>query len=140
MYKSCALCQEGRSQNIVLRSYVYILGQMPGGMVPEYSTGILCIYPVQEYSYKSGFLYIYPGPYVSWEGTRVCLYCGVICIYSYGLMYILVPMSGASSKCIVLGSFVYIYGPMSVGKASDNSTGFLCLYPGPCVSWEGPRI
>ena len=44
------------SQNIVLGSYVYILGLMLGGNVPEYITGVLCIYP---------------GPYVRWEGPIV---------------------------------------------------------------------
>ena len=61
----------------------------------------------------------------------------VLCQVGRSKSIVLVLMSDASSKSIVLG---YIYGPMSVGKVSDNSTGFLCIYPGPCVSWEGSRI
>ena len=46
MYISMALCQLGRSQIIVLVSYVYIPDPVSVGKVPEYSTGsyvsILC--------------------------------------------------------------------------------------------------
>ena len=56
MYIFWALYQVGRSQSIVLESYVYIPGPMSDENVSEYSTTVLCIYS---------------GPYVRWEGLRV---------------------------------------------------------------------
>ena len=56
MYISRALCQVGRSKIIVLGSYAYIPDPMSGGKLPEYSTGVLCIYPA---------------PYARWEGLKV---------------------------------------------------------------------
>ena len=44
------------------------------------------------------------------------------------------------SKSIVLGSYVYILGPMSTGKVTEYDTGFQCIYPGPYASLEGPRV
>ena len=145
MYIYCALCQVGRFQNIVLRSYVYIPGQMPGGVVPEYSTGIIYEYIswVQCQVGKSQSIKV--GFYISRAlcqlgGSQSMYIFWVLCQVGRSKSIVLGLMSGASSKSIVLGSYVYIYDPMSVGKVSDNSTGFLCIYPGPCVSLEGPRI
>ena len=137
---------------------------MPGGVVPEYSTGILCIYPGSNVRWESPGVYflvlsISRGPYVRW---KVPEYKSGF-LYIPGLMlvgrvpeyvYILGPMSGGKVQEYSTWSYVrckfqeystgvlyiYIYDPMSVGKVSDNSTGFLCIYPGPCVSLEGPRI
>ena len=55
-YISWALCRRGRSQMITLDPLVYILGHMSVGNDPEYSSGVLGIYP---------------RPYVWWEGPRV---------------------------------------------------------------------
>ena len=39
----CAICQIGRSPCIELGSFVYILGPLSSGKVPDDSTGFLCI-------------------------------------------------------------------------------------------------
>ena len=143
MFISQAKCQAGWSQSIVLESYVYILGPMSGGKVQEYSFRSL-VYLVgpmsggKSQSIKVGF-------YISRSlcqlgGSQSMYIFWVLCQVGRSKSIVLGLMSGASSKSIVLGSYVYIYDPMSVGKVSDNSTGFLCIYPGPCVSLEGPRI
>ena len=70
------ICQVGRSQNKVLGSYIYILGPMSSGKVPEYSTGsnVYILGPMSGVKVPEcsiGVLCIYPGPYVSLEGSRV---------------------------------------------------------------------
>ena len=143
MFISQAKCQAGWSQSIVLESYVYILGPMSGGKVQEYSFRSL-VYLVgpmsggKSQSIKVGF-------YISRAlcqlgGSQSMYIFWVLCQVGRSKSIVLGLMSGASSKSIVLGSYVYIYDPITVGKVSDNSTGFLCIYPGPCVSLEGPRI
>ena len=143
MFISQAKCQAGWSQSIVLESYVYILGPMSGGKVQEYSFWSL-VYLVgpmsggKSQSIKVGF---YISRALCQLGGCQSMYIFlVLCQVGRSKSIVLGLMSGASSKSIVLGSYVYIYDPMSVGKVSDNSTGFLCIYPGPCVSLEGPRI
>ena len=98
-------------------SYVYIQGSMADGKVPEYNTGSLSIYP---------------GPYVRWEGPRLQYWnrihvLGALCQVGW-------------SQSIIQGSFVNIPGPMSGGKVPEYRSGFLCIYPGLYVSWEGPRV
>ena len=44
------------------------------------------------------------------------------------------------SESIVLEFFVYIQSPMSGGKVPEFSTGVLCIYPGPYVRWDDPRV
>ena len=53
---SPALCQVRRYKSIVLGCYVYIIGHMSGGIVPEYNMWFLCINP---------------GPYVLFNGSIV---------------------------------------------------------------------
>ena len=54
MYISQALCRVGRSQSIVLGSYVYIPGPMSGGKVPEYSNGTYVYFSVPMLGGKEG--------------------------------------------------------------------------------------
>ena len=130
MYINMALCQVGRYQKIVLGSYAYIPDPMSAGRIPEYRTGVLCIYP---------------GPYVRWEVPRV---------EYWGPMYI----SGAlcqvgRSQSIVMGSYVYIWGPMSGWMVPEYSNGvpiyisralwqmgrYQCVVLGPYLYIRGPR-
>ena len=117
MYINRALCQVGRYQKKIMGSYAYIPDLMSGGRIPEYRTGVLCIYP---------------GPYVRWEGPRV---------EYWGPMYI----SGAlcqvgRSQSIVMGSYVYIWGLCQVGWSLSIVMVFLYIYPGLCGRWEGTSV
>ena len=109
MYINRALCQVGRYQKIVLGSYAYIPDPMSGGRIPEYRTGVLCIYP---------------GPYVRWEGPRV---------EYWGPMYISGALCqvGRSQSIVMVFLYIYIQGSVADGKVPVFSTGSLSIYPGP---------
>ena len=129
----------GKVQVYSTGSYVYILVFMSGEKFPEHSTWVLCVYVGPMSGWKvpdnsTGLLCVYPGPYVRWEGPRI-KYCGPIYIYiSWALCQV------GMSQSIVLGSNVYILGPMSGVKVPECSIGVLCIYPGPYVNWEGSRV